>query len=697
MKNIFFGLLSMAFCLNAAAQVTPTDTTKVNTLEPVMLKGRIITQPLMIKQKVDLTKKVVQPKNVTDLFRDLNGFHLIKRGSYSIDPSFRAAQYEQLNIQFNGGTKTMNSCPSRMDPITSHVNPDDIKEVEVIKGPFSVRYGATFGGIINFVSEPANYNNEGFHGSVSSGYETNANAFVGSISLSQVTEKFKLSGGIAYRDFGNYEDGDGNEIPSSFRTIDYDLGIGYKLSNNQEISAKWQQSFGRDILHAGLMMDTEEDNSSTLSLDYNYKYVSPFVRKITAKVYYSYVDHVMSNLDRPMAMSTEAVSPVESHTAGGKVEFTLKPASQLTLYTGVDALLISREGNRNRKVKRNMQGEILPEPKYFTDAIWQDSYINDFGYFIEGRYKFSNKTSLTAGVRYDLVLAESQAPAEDFKELYPNLDQTEDHNFSGNISLQQDLGEKHNLELAIGRGVRSASMIERYINHFSVGMDGHEYVGNPYLDAEVNNQIELGLKGRQNFEGIFNELSYGLSAYYSKYENYIAAVIDPSLDKKFMPMMPPQEVKRFINIDDAYKTGLEANIRVGFYKDFFAGAEIAYVYTKNKDLDEAIALTPPLTTQLSLGMEKEKYWAQVDYNITSEQDDIAQSFGEESTPGYSLLDIRGGFKPWNNLDIGLAVLNVFDKTYHNHLNYSYINQAGFENVPINDPGRNFSIFITYDF
>ena len=129
---------------------TETKPIKLNT---VIVTGKGKTDPVLTTVKTDLLKKVVQPKNVADLFNDFNGFSLIKRGNYAIDPSFRASQYEQLNIQFDGGTKAVHACPNRMDPITTHVVPEEIARIEVIKGPYTVRYGATFGGIINLVTQ----------------------------------------------------------------------------------------------------------------------------------------------------------------------------------------------------------------------------------------------------------------------------------------------------------------------------------------------------------------------------------------------------------------------------------------------------------------------------------------------------------------------------------------------------------------
>jgi len=254
------------------------------------------------------------------------------------------------------------------------------------------------------------------------------------------------------------------------------------------------------------------------------------------------------------------------------------------------------------------------------------------------------------------------------------------------------------LEVAYGRGVRSANMIERVINHFTVGQDAYEYIGNPNLDAEVNNQFEIGFKGKVPFSDTSSDrFNYGTSFYYSFYDNYIVAVIDETQTRKFMPTQQPTHPKVFRNLDKAYKTGFEVMAGADFWDNFNFTTELAYVYAKNKDLDESLPLVPPLTTRFKLGFEKERFWLNVNYTLTSKQDNISESFGETSTAGYEIMDIRLGVVPFKNLTLGVAALNVFDETYHNHLNFSFKNQADFGAVPINDPGRNLSAFVQYKF
>ena len=678
-----------------ALKAIPTE------LGEVLVTGRIFQDPVMNTITPDLTERVTQPKNVADLFRDINGFGLIKRGNYAIDPSFRAAQYEQLNIQYDGGTKVMHACPNRMDPITTHVIPEDISKIEVVRGPYTMRYGATFGGLINMVSKRPELGNYGLSGSASTGYETNGNSLVNMVRLQYAEEKFDVVGMYGYRDFGNYEDGAGREIPSSFRSIDYSLRMGYNFSSLERLHLHWRQSFGRDVLHASLPMDSDFDDSSMLSLDYFKKRPGKILQKIQAKAYYSYVDHLMSNRRRSNFDIAEAVSPVEATTAGGRFELEWKLDEFWTLFTGTDALLISRDGQRNRLVKQNMMGMPLDPPLEFTDKIWQDSYINDYGFFAESRYQLNSSTVLNAGMRYDLVNSDIQDPASDFQAYYPDLGNRTEHNVSATVSLKKLLDADNQLEFAVGRGVRSANMIERFINHFQVGQDPFEYVGNPNLDAEVNNQFEVAYTGKKNLNGFVNRLDWGASVYFSHFENYIVAIIDSTKTRKFMPNLEPQNPKVFRNLEDAYKTGFEANLSVAFFNNFQFDAETAYVYARNEDLSESLPLTPPLRTRLSLQYNKDKFWAATDVRLVSQQDELATSFGEnQATPGYELVDVRLGYELFPGLDLGAAVLNAFDTQYFDHLNFAFRNQAdaglsGMERLT--DPGRNFTVFVKYAF
>jgi len=111
-------------------------------MEPAQIKlGEIIVNanPLQdISQSTvinDSEKRISQPRSVGNLFRDIKGFGISKKGAYASEPVFRSFKYEQLNIQYDGGMKVLNACPNRMDPITTHIIPEEIEKIEIVKGP----------------------------------------------------------------------------------------------------------------------------------------------------------------------------------------------------------------------------------------------------------------------------------------------------------------------------------------------------------------------------------------------------------------------------------------------------------------------------------------------------------------------------------------------------------------------------------
>ncbi|REE82271.1 iron complex outermembrane receptor protein [Lutibacter oceani] len=665
-------------------------------LEPsqIELNEILVTaNPLLdISQSVvinDTEKRISQPRSVGHLFKDIKGFGITKKGAYASEPVFRAFKYEQLNVQYDGGMKVLNACPNRMDPITTHVIPEEIEKIEIIKGPFTVRFGQNFGGIINLVSKNPTKNQQGFHGSIEGGYESNGGNLVTGVSALYVTDKFDVHLNGSYRDFGEYKDGDGTEVPSSFKTTDYSLKVGINPTEKQRLQFSWRQSFGRDIMHAGLPMDSPYDDSFLAGIDYKMNAISEKIASFSVKAFHSYVDHLMTNEGRPSFMMTDASSPVESWVYGGKAELVLVPSENTRIFTGIDANLIDRKGDRTRIVKI-MNGNVLPTPKTFVDKIWQDAVLNDLGIFAEGNHNISENATLTTGVRADFISTSLNDPSPDFETFYGGtIDDETEVNLSANVSVKYQKNG-FQTQLAIGRGVRTASMIERYINHFNVGVDPYEYVGNPNLKPEVNNQIEL------SFIKKFKSIEIGASVFHSFLENYISAEVNTNIPRKFMPTTPPVYAKQFINLDEATQTGFEFSFNVKATDKLTFTSDVSYTKAQNKDLDEPLAHIPPFMANLGAKFENDLFWAALTSRLVASQTRVSTSFMEEESPGFGTLDFRAGLEPIKGFSIGFAILNIFDKTYYEHLNFSYQNSNTLSGK-IYEPGRNFTTYLKYKF
>ena len=660
----------------------------VKLLEEVLISAE--SRPSIAQERIDrITIERDNPKNIGDIFKDKAGFGIIKRGGYAMDPVFRSFKYEQLNLIYDGGLYISNACPNRMDPASVQMSPSEIDRIELVKGPYSVRYGQTMGALINIITNrPASSDVFKINGELEGGYEVNGNGITGRGEITAVNKNYDLSIQGGAISFDDYKNGDGQTVPSSFSNYNYAAKLGLSLASNQRLQLNWRQSFGKDIKHASLPMDSPKDNSSIISVDYGARNLSEKLASINVKAYYTYVDHLMSNEDRPNFTMVSAESPVTSNTLGGRLEIGLNPSKKTTFFVGTDLRSVAKDGVRNRTVKI-MNGMPMNPPKEFTDLIWQDSWLFDVGLFAESNFLLDEKWNAQLGGRVDYVKSGANNPAPDFEALYGEITPRDEINFSLTGSINYNFGSNGLIQLSVGRGQRAAELLERYINHFTVGMDAYEYIGNPDLNSEVNNQVDLTIK---NING---KLFWSANVFYSYMHNYITAIVDETIPRKYMPGTEPLYTKRFVNIDKAWQTGFDMEIGYNFTKAFSGSIGSYYTNAENVDFDEPLSEIPPLTGIVAFKYAKEKYWTEFRGRLVAKQDRVATSFDEATSPGFNVFDLMGGYSPMKNIAINLALKNIFNANYYEHLSRPYNNQR--ETGMFYEPGRSFRIGLTVKF
>ena len=698
-KIVIIGLLWSSAMLYSQENNDPEvikDSLKITYLDEIILIENPLKNISHSVIAIDEAKKNSQPRTATDLFKDIPGFSIQKRSAIASEPSLRAFKYEQMNIKYDAGGKYVHACPNRMDPITAHIIPEEVRKIEVIKGPFTTRYGQTFGGIVNIVTTPEIHTDNGLFGEIQSGFETNGNNSASRAELQYVKNKFNLTVNGEYREYGDYKDGNGVETPSGFITKSYSAKAGYNFTDNQTIRLDWRQKFGDQIIHTGLPMDSPFDDSYSLGLDYKWKSVSENIKNISFKSYYTFVDHLMTNgfdLDdpRPNYPATDARTPVTSNSYGGRFEIELQPNEKSNVFYGLDLDNIYREGKKSVTANINPNtGEPFAIPTTTIAEVWQDATTTDFGAFTEINYLINSNLAITAGARMDYVTAKIESPDPGFLAIYGNVSDKTDFTFAGHAGLKFNK-KGWNSQLSFGRGVRTASMLERYIYRFEIGSDSRQYIGNPDLKPEVNYQTEWSISKKMK------QFTIGTSAFFSYMDNYITGVLRPSLTGGTScggaaPMAP----KQFLNVN-AYQYGFEAFVNWKIIENLSFNTNISYTKARNLSLKEPLAQVFPMAIRNELKFEKPKYWLSLRTEIVADQNDFAPSFAETATPGYEVFDFRIGYKPLKNVTLGGTILNIFDEGYYSHLSFSFKNADLNNGYRIHEPGRNFSFFAKYNF
>ncbi len=596
-----------------------------------------------------------------------------KGGNYGFDPVLRGFKYDQLNLVIDGVQTASAACPNRMDPPASQIPLNQIEKVEILKGPYVLRYGPSFGGVINFISSSSTFSQKPeTSGRFTTGHYHNGETvkLEGRIKTSRPNYAMSIYGSWAQGQ--DYKDGSGNQVPAGFKKSSLGMNGALKLNNNNRAEISVSRNFARDVTFAGLPMDLQSDDTWLLKLAHIADYQGN-VKNWSTSAYATFVDHYMDNLDKKIEpRMVNAKTPATTTTYGGKSEITLDLKHGWT-YLGIDSRTEEASGTRSR--------EFLMGPnagKTVFDNAWQKSRITRNGLFFEYHYH-PNQYHLIASGRLDKVDASPQNAATEYLTIYGNGKSTQ-VNPSFSVGVNRDLGQSFNMGLWLGRGQRSGNISEKFINFFPIGLDPYELVGNPYLKPEINHQADL------NFNIKKDDFKISLNFFGSWLKDFITSEINSQLNPR-LPSSPG--VRQFINLDRARLMGFECTWMQKWLPNIGHQLDMAYTYGKNITTDQPLPEIPPMDIKFKIygSIAGNRITPELSIRHALRQKRISSSFGESATEAFTLANFHTSVTVSKNMKISGGVDNIFNKTYHEHLNRMISNRE----MPINAPGRNFYI------
>jgi len=677
---------------------TPEDLTillfsKSEQLDEVEILGTSAKDHAYRTEFVGINKvKETNLQDVGDLLRNVPNMGGIKKGAMGVDPVIRGFKYSQLNVQLNGGTKIEGGCPNRMDPATAHIEVSDLKNIIVLKGPFALKYGVNFGGVIDMTTYyPEFYNQYKTNVTTLLGAQTNHTGAKTKVGVSGANQfvTYNLSG--SWKKYGDYQDGNGEWVPAQLQQQNLTASLGFKIAEKHLLYATTDFSRGKNIDFPTLPMDERSDNTNLYSLNYFSDQLGESVNFIRAKTYYSDVHHEMDNKNRPFSDTVVAVSTIHAVNTGAKlgVNFNLGEAK---MEVGGDYENIYKNGTR---LKTMILQPMLPTKQ---EDLWNNARINNLGIFAEYN-RPGQKLDWTIAARLDFNSASSgpmiwNNMAGDA--VYQN-DSTESSfvNFSISGGLEWHLGNAGDIVFSLGRGARGPDMTERFIILLPTGYDPYDYLGNPQLKPEVNHEIDLGYRFSDSKIG-----SFDLSGFFSLVTNYISASLVPPSEVK------PQTkgvlgVKKFINIDKAYLSGFELTYNTPnqflwgiswnmAYTEGWNPAATAQIIEDGKVVGEEtinndpLPEIPPYETNIAFSYKffHKKLVPSVSFRIVAAQNRVSQAYNEQTSPGFTLINLALSYQFNKNLQVYGGVRNLLNTNYYEHLNRNIIGTQ----YPLYEPG-----------
>ena len=684
-----FRLAPLCVGLLLAAQVHAEQTPEHSALQlsPLVITAVQQSSPLTVVAYPKEARQPVPASDAADYLKTIPGFSAIRSGGSNSDPVLRGMFGSRLLLLTDGG-QMLGACPGRMDSPSSYISPETYDLLTVTKGPQTVIWGpGSSAGVVRFDRAPESFGELGsrLHASVLGGSNGRFDRVVdGAVGDEQ--GYLRVIGNSSHSD--DYENGDGDTIPSRWDKWNGDVALGW----TPDADTLFELTAGRgdgEARYSGRGMDGSQFKRESLGLRFERSNLSGVLDKLEAKVYYNYADHIMDNFtlrspDPTSMMRHPMASQVDRRTLGTRLAATWK-WEEVELVTGVDA---QRSEHRARNSTYSMMGGGFTDADHYP---WtKDALMHNYGLFAESTWQLATRDRLISGARLD------RASAKDYRQSFssmmgmgmsrpnPTADDTRADTLpSGFVRYEHDL---HSSPATVYAGLGHVQRFPDYWELFSAGLNGPADADNAFdgIKPEKTTQLDVGIQYKKQ------ALQAWASAYVGQVRDYIL------FDYRGMSTQAD-------NID-ARIMGGELGAAYTFDTNWKADATLAYAWGKNSSDDEALPQMPPLEARLGLTYQRDDWSAGALWRVVDDQGRVAnlrgnvvgQDLGESS--GFGVFSLNGAYRVTKQVKLSAGVDNLLDKNYAEHLNRAGNAGFGFPAYSrIDEPGRTLWAKVDVDF
>ncbi|MDD2345684.1 MAG: hypothetical protein PHY85_06025, partial [Bacteroidales bacterium] len=378
--KISFVIFLFLFSKNSIAQIQDSVIT--------LPKVEIISNETTLENSMIKSLPLELLDNESDISKTLKflpNLSAVKKGGTSLDPVVRGFRNAQLIILLSGGLQIEGGCPNRMDPVTSHLDANEVVSVDAVFGPQMLMYGPAVGGVLNLHLKKAKpMENKKISGGILMGYESVYDGIGTSAELMGGNNDFfwRVSGGN--HNYSNYLTGAGETVIASYQKNYYNINVGTKLIKNHEFQFQYLRSEARDVRFPALQMDEAHDFTDIFNITHKAFFGQKKQNVIETMVYYTHVDHLMDNSKRknyyeivpPLTGLMQASTQVDAYTYGYATNLKTK-LGKYDLELRNELGFIQKEGTRERVMIMDMEG--LHTISKNQDNLWLDARKMNLG------------------------------------------------------------------------------------------------------------------------------------------------------------------------------------------------------------------------------------------------------------------------------------------------------------------------------
>ncbi|HJV19541.1 MAG TPA: TonB-dependent receptor [Sediminibacterium sp.] len=673
MKQLIFLVALVHLLVPGHTQVKPfngkpTDSIPVVQLEEVKVYGltKNTSQQLLNYYTAN------QAATTEDILARLPELNMIRRSSYGMEPVIRTYSSGQSDLLIDG-MRIHGACTDKMDPASIYVEPQNLQSVQIQTG-HGFQSGSVIGGSVDLkLAEAIFEDSRRWSGSVSSGFQSAANAWYETGKLNYAGHRLAVMTNISWRKAGNYRSGGGARIPySQYEKLNYGITALYKLNPRWTAKADLLLDDGWNIGYPALPMDVGYAGARIAALSLRNTSRMGKWQQTELKIYANSIRHFMDDSHRinvPMHMDM----PGESRTYGGYAS---------------SKLIINRSWHLNLKadiastfLKASMTmyqpGQL---PMYML--TWPDNSTLQSGLGIVFSKRIDSASVFTLSTRVDLFrkVLTSQVAKDQLSVLNNPVNNI--NRVLKNIAVEYScrFNEQLKIKTILSYSERMPTSSELYGFYLFNAFDGYDYIGNTLLKQENAWKAEANISGRS---GIFQ---YGLTGYVSRINQYIMGIYQPGLSTM---TIGANGVKQHVNLPYAMIAGVEASLIVQPDHSLWLINTTRYSYGEDH-LKNALPMIPPVRNTSSLRKVIGPCAVQAELELATAQNRVSSMAMERKTSAYAIAHLRLMYSSTlagNQFRIDGGVENLLDQAYREHLDWGGILR----------PGRNVYLQFTFQF
>ncbi len=623
-------------------------------------------------------------QNVGEALRGEPGLAVASDGAQGQNPVIRGLKKESVALLVDG--MRMNSAQPQ-GAIASFMSLGLADRIEVVKGPASVLYGTgALGGAINVILPQARFApgigldiaashdsaSRGVRGTGIANFSQGVHALLVGASVARIGDYAAPSGKVALTGY------DSDALLAQYRL---------RIDAAQQLRVSLQQQTDKDVWYPGskkphanfavvghTIVHSPDQERTLAELGYSRKGSGENPLNLDFRVYrqdvertiWSYSDRIGREIGKTrVTFATDGID--------AKADWLVHPRHLLSF--GINVWEMKASPDRHL-------ASPTPLSPLVRNLPFANGRLEALGFYLQDDMRFG-KLNILAGLRRDTV--KGAADSMNNGTVTTGLDR-EDSAVSGSLGLIYEAAPLLRPFANLSRGFRAGEMRERF--EASPRGDGFFYVGNPQIKPEVATQFELGLKGANA------DFHYSASLYRNRITDYITGQqITGAAAIAACGAPNAAFCKRTVNLGEVVIDGFEAGARWQFRRDQWLSAAYSRLRGENKDMNEPLFQMP--ADELSLGWEGSVasmlgagWTADATVRLVGKQDRVATVFArgtENATPGFGTLDLGATWRYAKDQSLRVALKNVGDKAYHEHL------AEGVSGQEIEAPGRSLQV------